>query len=309
MDMDNFRNVLTSITNNSTMVYTIYALNTKPDTFVGLKVALSQKQLKDFMSKSIAYLNEKMYSKMQIGDYPVADPKSFIESAPSNNNDIEKYYRQIVNIPKSPETNNTNLRNYDSYMIVTQIPDGEKTIFITKQNIFKTYGKKNFLYALTSKSKYTVIDDALIKLVMHFDVIIHNKNCYFVEIRGKSIFKLPEASTIRSEDFKNELFKDNIINKSGQEIINEYMKKSGKADCLANSDETIIDEFRHITKSNKASLENKYHLPIIYSDKKYHIDLSSPEKVEAFIDTITHKRGLDFNNNIVISKSPFVISQ
>jgi hypothetical protein len=307
--MENFKKNLISIIKSNSTTYTCFALNTKGNTIVGMDVTLSQKQLADFMSKCIKYLTEKIYSKMQIGNYPESDPKDFIEKLSIENALIKKYCTEICTIPLSPETNIIDPLCYDAYMIIAE-KGNKQTVFITKKRIFKIYGKKNFVFTAVGGTDYEPLSDKLVKLVMHFDCIVHDKYCYFVTINGKSIFKLEETDEVRSLETKNLLIENNIIASDAITILDHYMEKSGKMKCFAHVNEEIMNEFKNITKKNKKILEQKYSLPIISDDKGiFHVDISSEEKLHAFIDTITNRRALSFDNKIVVSKSPFISSQ
>ena len=123
--------------------FACYSLNTKKNPVVGVKINLTCQQLKDFMSKTTDYLCDKVYSKMELGDYPESSPKDFIEKISCNSSLIKDLIDCIKLVPYRPETNNTNLKNCKAYMIVAYCNKGTYC-FITKKNIKIDYTNKTY---------------------------------------------------------------------------------------------------------------------------------------------------------------------
>lgn len=279
----------------------------KKSPIVGTKIALQTEQIEEFMKNTITYLCQNVYSKMQIGDFPTATPKEYIEKLSCDDKRIEKIVENLKNIPLQQELNNDQSNFHNAY-IITASTLGNTYIFVTKKNIFMSYSKK-FLYCL-SDTTYKSITENLVRLIMHFDCIIYGENCYFVTLAGKLLFGLEQNAAEKSKKTAKELIEKNIISSDAKSSIETYMKKSGKSTCLAQVDESIIDELNNITPKNKEKLRKKYKLEIIQdSDGNLCVDVSTEEKMKDFIDTITRKRCLDFNQKVVNCTVPFTHRQ
>lgn len=206
----------------------------------------------------------------------------------------------------NPETNVTNPEKYNAYMITVDI-NNSTHIFITKKKLFNTYNKKNFIYTLLSKGDYKEISDKFIRLIMHFDAFILDNKCYIITLAGRRLFQLEDISLKESIKTKNLILEKHLIKESDICIIDKYLSTPRHYSSLANPDYEIINELSNINKRNKKRLEQKYQLPIIEENGNWYIDISSNEKLKDFLDTINHKRALNFNNEIVHCKSPFTL--
>ena len=281
-----------------------YAINTKKHPIVGTKVELSNKQLSEFMIDAIDYLCEKKYTKNQLGDFPVASPKDYIERLLRSDARINNFIEAIEKMPLTPELNNSDLKYYNAYFILLYVGD-RRYFFITKKNVFVSF-KKKFMYQV-KKETFQRLSDKIVNLTKHFDTFIVDDNCYIVTEDGKSLLGLEQDLVKKSNEIKEELFVRNILSEKDQNTIEAYMKKSGKAKCFAHTDEDILRDLESITNENKDSISQKYRLPVITtSEGDIHVDVSSGEKLKDFIDTITRKRCLDFNNCVVGCTAPFI---
>ena len=175
---------------------------------VGMKIQLSQIQLKDYMEKTVHYLCKEKYSKMQIGEFPSASPKEFIEIIKCDDELIKENVNSILMIPSNVETNELNIDKYNAYMIILDTGD-KKYNFITKIKPFFNY-KKKFLYFLSNED-YKIIQDKLIKLIMNFDCIISNNKCYIINTNGKKILGLEDATIKESIENSQKLLDKHII--------------------------------------------------------------------------------------------------
>ena len=142
---------------------------------------------------------------------------------------------------------------------------------------------------------------------MHFDCIVYQDNCYFVTLQGKRLFGLEHNLLQRSRQAKSDLTQKAILSPEGKGALENYMKKSGKASCLAHTDEHILEELENITQKNYKKVEQKYKLKTVKGENgAFHIDVSTEERLRDFIDTVTNKRCLDFDRQIVNCTAPFV---
>ena len=132
--MNTLINSLRNYVSNKRATFTCYTIDNNKTPFVGSKIELSHEQLKNFMTKTISYLCDKVYSTMNLGEYPAASPKEYIETLSCSDEKISTYIKGIENIIRNPETNVTDFSKYNAYMIVIQI-DKEPIIFITKKKI------------------------------------------------------------------------------------------------------------------------------------------------------------------------------
>lgn len=150
------------------------------------------------------------------------------------------------------------------------------------------------------------VPDKLVHLVKHFDAFIADDNCYIVTEDGKALLGLERDLIKKSTETKEELFERSILLEADRDTIEAYMKKSGKAKCFAGTDEDILRDLESIVPQNKDAISSKYRLPVIKdSDGNFHIDISDDKKLKDFIDTITRRRCLDFNNHVVGCTAPF----
>lgn len=291
---------------NSEATYNCFAIKRNSHSFIGTKVQLTNEQLCSFMSKTITYLCNNIYNKMSLDDYPVAAPKDYAERLLCTDEKINKDIISLKQLILNPETNVTNPAKYNAYMITVDI-NNSTHIFITKKKLFNTYNKKNFIYTLLSKGDYKEISDKFIRLIMHFDAFILDNKCYIITLAGRRLFQLEDISLKESIKTKNLILEKHLIKESDICIIDKYLSTPRHYSSLANPDYEIINELSNINKRNKKKLEQKYQLPIIEENGNWYIDISSNEKLKDFLDTINHKRALNFNNEIVHCKSPFTL--
>ncbi len=302
--MDSFRENLKSIIEQD-CIFSCYAIKTKKTPIVGTKVHLSSEQIHDFLQQAIGYLCNKVYSQMQLGNYPEASPKEFIEMLSCSDDRVKDFCANLNEIVANPELNNTALTHYNAYML-SSIIENTSCHFITSKNPFVSYRKKNQLYTWVKGNKYQVIDNDIVRLIMHFDCIVYQDQCYFVTMQGKQLFGLEQNAIQKSRQAKDKLFDRAILSIEDEAILEKYMKKSGKGTCLAYIDSHILEELENITSKNWKKIEKKYKLKIKKDkDESFRVDISTEEQLKDFIDTITDKRGLDFDNNIVTCSSPF----
>ena len=294
----NLRNIVATAS-----VFDCYAINTKKHPVVGTKIDLSNEQLSEFMKDATDYLCSKRYNKKQLGSYPVASPKDYIEILPCADEQIKSFIDSIEKIPFTPELNATDLKYYNAYFILLYCGD-RKHFFITKKNLFTSY-KAKYIY-IPKKEAFQRLSDKLVHLVRHFDAFTIDDNCYIVTDDGKFLLGLERDLVKKSNATKDELFERNILPEDDQDIVEAYMKKSGKAKCFAGTDENILQELGSIAPENKDVIANKYRLPIKKApDGNFYIDVSDEEKLKNFIDTVTCRRCLDFNNHVVGCAAPF----
>ncbi len=294
----NLRNIVATAS-----VFDCYAINTKKHPVVGTKIDLSNEQLSEFMKDATDYLCSKRYNKKQLGSYPVASPKDYIEILPCADEQIKSFIDSIEKIPFTPELNATDLKYYNAYFILLYCGN-RKHFFITKKNLFTSY-KAKYIY-IPKKEAFQRLSDKLVHLVRHFDAFTIDDNCYIVTDDGKFLLGLERDLVKKSNATKDELFERNILPEDDQDIVEAYMKKSGKAKCFAGTDENILRELESIAPENKDVIANKYRLPIRKApDGNFYIDVRDEEKLKNFIDTVTCRRCLDFNNHVVGCAAPF----
>lgn len=280
-----------------------YAINTKKRPIVGMKIDLSTEQLSEFMEDTISYLCSKIYDKKQLGDYPVASPKDYIEILSRTDEQIKSFIDSIENIPLTTELNATKIKYYNAYFILLYCGE-HRYFFITKKNLFASF-KTKFMYFLRKETLQRV-PNKLVHLVKHFDAFIADDNCYIVTEDGKALLGLERDLIKKSTETKEELFERSILLEADRDTIEAYMKKSGKAKCFAGTDEDILRDLESIVPQNKDAISSKYRLPVIKdSAGNFHIDISDEKKLKDFIDTITRRRCLDFNNHVVGCTAPF----
>lgn len=122
--------LVTIVEHNQDVSYSCFAFDSKRK--VGIKVGLTSDQIKDFMTDCLEYLCKKIFSKMQLGKYPIATPKEFVETIECNDVLISAELSGLFKIPINAETNLTNLAKYNAYMFIVE---GEhyKHYFFTKK--------------------------------------------------------------------------------------------------------------------------------------------------------------------------------
>ena len=97
-----------------------------------MKVGLSSEQIRNFLTDCLQYLCDEKLPKMQLGAYPVATPKEFIETIRSTDGRISSTLERLLSIPISAETNATALSKYNAYMLIVDRASGSKVYFFTK---------------------------------------------------------------------------------------------------------------------------------------------------------------------------------
>lgn len=302
--MEKFIQHLKDVTSDSSGLYSCFAINTK--LVVGMKIGLTSEQIRNFLTNCLQYLCDEKFSKMQLGAYPVATPKEFIETIKSTDGRISSTLERLLSIPISAETNATALSKYNAYMLIVDGASDSKVYFFTKTNPFIAYKKNNFFFALFNNA-YDPITDNIVRLTKHFDCILLDDKCYITTVNGRSLLGLNAAAKDASLKNKARLIQDGVISQEDAPVIDSYVNKHGKATCLSEVDEVLMQTLSHITDDNKDVLSTKYRLSIrTDSDGKHCIDVSNEEKLEVFIATLTNKRGKNFDDETVETKSPFV---
>ena len=273
---------------------------------VGMKIGLSSQQIYEFLSDSLNYICNKKFSKMQLGDYPIATPKDFEEKIGSTDSRISAVLNSLLNIPVNAETNVTDLSKYNAYMIAVTTSEF-KYYFFTKRTPFIAYKKNNFIYAMLSQSDYSVLDDNVVRLIKHFDCIVMENTCYMIGMNGRNLLGLNDIARDTSLKNKKRLIQEGIISQTSENLIDSYMKRPGKAQCLSEVDESLMQIFGNITPDNKEFISTKYRLEIIQdANGKFHISTSNEAEIEDLVATLTNKRGKNFEDETVETKSPFV---
>ena len=177
---------------------------------------------------------------------------------------------------------------------------------ITKKTPFMSYKKKNFLYAMFSQNNYNVLDDNVVRLIKHFDCIVMGNICYMIGRNGRNLLGLNNVAIDNSLKNKKRLIQEGIVSKTNANLIDSYMKRPGKAQCLSEVNESLMHIFSNINLDNKEFISTKYRLKIIQdTDDKFHIASSNEEEIEDLIATLTNKRGKNFEDETVETKSPF----
>lgn len=301
--MEKFTQRLKKIIENKNTQCSCFAINI--DLKVGIKVALSSEQVHDFVVNCLNYLCDKKFSKMQLGPYPQATPKDFIETISITDERISSVLRTFLSIPVHAETNTTAMNKYNAYMIIVEI-EKSKYYFFTKRNLFVAYKKKNFFYAIFAKNSYDVVTDNLIRLVQHFDCIVLGDTCYMVTIDGRSLLGLNNVARDNSLRNKERLVRNGIIAAKDLRLLDAYMSKAGQAQCLSEINEEIMYDLSHINIEHIAEISTKYRLKILTDDNgKSYVDISSKEHLKDLISTLTNKRGKNFNDETVETTAPF----
>ena len=281
-----------------------FAIDTKLK--VGIKIGLSSKCINDFLVDCLNYLCDREFLKMQLGEYPIATPKDFVETIESTDDKISSTLSSLLLIPVNVETNVTDLSKYKAYMLVIETSKS-KYYFLTKRTPFISYKKKNFFFAMFSNNDYKILDDNVIRLVKHFDCIIIENTCYMIGMNGRTLLGLNNIAKDNSLKNKERLIQEGIISRKSASLITSYMNKPGKAQCLSEVNENLMNLFGHINADNKKTISERYRLKIIEeTDGKFYIDVSDEKNLEDLIATLTNKRGKNFDNETVETKSPFI---
>ena len=301
--MEGFIEQLKSLITTNKGSYSCFAINTKRK--IGMKIGLSSQQIYEFLIDCLNYLCNEEFSKMQLGDYPIATPKDFIEKLASTDSRISSALNFLLGIPVNAETNVVNLSKYNAYMLVVDTNES-KYYFFTKKTPFMSYKKKNFLYAMFSQNNYNVLDDNVVRLIKHFDCIVMGNICYMIGRNGRNLLGLNNVAIDNSLKNKKRLIQEGIVSKTNTNLIDSYMKRPGKAQCLSEVNESLMHLFSNINRDNKEFISKKYRLKIIQdTDDKFHIATSNEEEIEDLIATLTNKRGKNFEDETVETKSPF----
>lgn len=304
--MDNLIENINSLLSNEDILYSCFAIDIKNE--VGIKVWLSHKQLKEFFSDTMKYLCDKKFSKMQLDEYPIASPKDYIETINIHDSKISETVNFLSNIPVNAETNVTNLLRYNAYMIVAD--SGEKKhYFFNYRNPFIAYRKKNFIFRRFSDESYEMFNEDVVRLVKHFDCMILNDVCCIVTMNGRQLLGLNSAMVDISQHNKERLFQEGIVSEKDFRVIDDYMNKKNKKQCLADLNEDIMQEFSRITAKNKDEISQKYRLnvvPDVNNSEKFYIDVSKKEFIDRLVATLTNRRGKNFDDEVVETKSPFI---
>lgn len=302
--MDNFIEKLKSITQCSNALYSLFAIDSRRKT--GIKIALSESHIQSFINDAITYLCDNKFLKMQLGEYPTATPKDYVETIKNNDARISETLNALVEIPMNVETNVTNLSQYNNYMVIVDDHDS-KFYFLTRKTPFIAYKNKTFLFAIFNGG-YDVVQDDAVRLVKHFDCIVVGDTCYMVTKEGKDLLGLQKLEFKKSKDNLNLLSAKGIVSSKDIGIIEKYMKKSGKQRCLAEVNLALIEELSHIDAANKDLISQKYQLNIYLGDSgKFHISSSNENEIEKLVSTLTNRRGKNFDDEIVSSKSPLTL--
>lgn len=165
----------------------------------------------------------------------------------------------------------------------------------------RTFSKKS-----NTNDSYTEITDDIIRLVRHFDAFILDDTCYIVTKEGRAMLGLEKSRKEKCHEVLEQISSLQVLDQYGLAILKEYLRKPGQFGCLAGADEKLLQELSHITHQNKEHIQNKYHLDVIEDRNGVcMIDVRTQEQMKAFIDTITLRRGQDFDANIVTCAAPF----
>ena len=294
------------VEHNQDISYSCFAFDTKRK--IGTKVGLTSEQINEFMTDCLEYLCKKNFSKLQLGKYPTATPKEFVETIECGDPQVSSELSHLFRIPLDSETNFTDLSKYNAYMLILENAQC-KHYFFTKKKPFINYKNKNFLFAMLSNNKYEVIPSNAIRLIKHFDCIILDSTCYITSLFGRNLLGLNDVAVEKSLYNKRRLLQEGIVHDSFVDFIETYMKKPGKSYCLAEVNEYLMQTFSRITQNNRDSISKKYRINIIsHSDGKFYVDISDEKKLEDFIATLTNKRGKNFEDETVTTKASFTKS-
>lgn len=295
---------INTITASSEVTFTLYALKVTKSKLVATRITIKDEDLSVFSKGCLSYLAEKQYQDKDIKTYPHGIPKDHIETIPVTSDIISSRYQELLRAISSPETNNIDINRYGAYVIVSTI--GNKlTYFINMKKPLKNYKYSTFLGMATSGNQFKKINNELLNLVYHFDCIISGKICHFITLAAEPVFNLQQFHEKQTLSCKS-LLLGNVIDSSGLAEIETYLKKPGKYRAICNFDQEKTNLFSQVNINHKDAYEAKYRLSFLDNgDGTCRVDLSSEDKVSAFIATITSKRALDFDNKIVETPVPF----
>lgn len=301
--MDKFIEKLNDIANCPDVLYSLFAIDNRRKT--GIKIALPESYIRSFINDAITYVCEKKFLKMQLGEYPIATPKDYVETIKNNDARISETLNALVEIPSNPETNVTNLSKYKTYMVIVDIYTS-KVYFLTHKTPFIAYKKDNSLFAkMGLTNDYEVIADDVIRLIKHFDCIVVDDTCYMVTREGKDLLGLQKLEIQKNLENLKLLSGKGIVSLKDIGTIEKYMKKSGKQRCLSEVNLTLMEKLSHIDATNKDLISQKYQLDIYLDDSgKFYVSVSDENEIEKLVSTLTNRRGRNFDDEIVSSKSP-----
>ena len=294
---------LRSLTSDDQATYSCFAISTKRK--VGMKIKLSTQCVRKFLKDCLNYLCDKKFSKMQLGEYPIATPKDFIETIEIKSTLIATELHGLLNIPFHVETNATNLSNYNAYMFTIETSEYRYYLF-TKRNPFIAYKKKNFLFAMLNNNKYETIPDNTIRLVKHFDCIVLGDLCYMISMSGRNLLGIGNMTIENSLKNRQRLLETNIVRERDFELLVAYMRKPGKKQCLSEVNEDLMQTLSSVTPTIRINISQKYRLKIIEENGKCYVDISDEKKIEDLITTLTNKRGKNFEDETITTKSTFI---
>ncbi len=306
--MDELIHQLNAMLSSDTTI-SCFAINLKKSPPTGKLIDFANSRLHNFMESALNYLCKNVYSQMQLGDYPEATPKDFIERISCTDSNISEFVSHIKDIPLLGEADNKNLNSYNAYMIVVE-NSSHMNLFLTKKKLLLSCKKKSFLASIYWKNNdddsYKEITGDIIRLVRHFDAFILDDTCYIVTKEGRAMLGLDKSRKEKCHEVFDGISSLQILDKNGLANLKGYLKKPGQFGCLAGADENILHELSQITHQNKEHIQEKYHLDVIEdSDGMCVIDVHTQEQMKAFIDTVTLRRGQDFDANIVTCAAPF----
>lgn len=290
---------------SSQATYALYALKINANEKYITCLLPIQNDLSAYFNGSMDFLIQNDYSKKEIVEYPIGKPKDHIEALKVDSviikDNIEKLNAAIL----SPETHVKNETKYDAYILVANLPTGEKAYFINKKNPCKTL--KNSTYFSWLDNSYKAIDGHLVQLTYHFDCIIINSYSYFITLNAESLLQLTKYYERQSQSCLKILENAGVLNNETVEILRDYLKKPGKYASLSNFSQEMIGKFENLTANGATIAEEKYKLKFIANnDGNFIPDFSIDGQMEKFVEIITHKRGKDFDDNIVKTTVPFI---
>lgn len=298
-------NGLKNIADGTEATFTLYALKVSDTKLLATQIRIENDGLTTFAKRCLAYLTEKQYADKEIKTYPYGKPKDHIEKISTTNDLINTRYQDLLSAIAAPETNNTDISKYGAYVLVSSIGN-ERSFFINMKRPLKNYQHTTLLCFPVGTNDFKKIDNQLLNLVFHFDCFIHSGHCYFVTLAAEPVFNLKQYHEKQTKDCQDALIENNLIQSSDLDKVTAYLKKPGKYRSLCDYKKEILENFSGVTRNNKAEFESKYHLTFLERDDgSCYVDVSSDEKLKAFIATITSKRGKDFENNVVFTPVAF----
>ncbi len=290
----------------------LFALQIKNGKYLACQLKI-QNGLEDFLKDSLQYLIDKDYASKTIEQYPLGKPKDHIEAIEISNDLTRDSFEKLKEAIISAETNNTNRTNYNAYIIVVNLPNGDTFYFINNRNPIKNYSNSTIFHKGTdaggNNEEYKKVADQLLQLSFHYDCIITNSFCYFITLNAENIMQIPKYYARQTEKCIASLLGFGLINNDSEKDIRQYLKQPGKTFAMSVYDTEIINDFAQITSENLDEYNSKYNLNFEKnSSGKYLPNLSTDEEIGKFIKTITNKRAKGFNNKPVTSSTSFVPS-